>query len=192
MSLCGLLMAGRMMNHGSGDYVTRSEYMMTENKRIISFVFLVASMVLGCIGCKTLKAVNKANPEFANVVFRKNLFRVAFVMALCLIAHHFKRETHSLMRNKNPNFGHHEPEPIDMEDMPTIDEAPKSISEDSEESQDEDLTPEDFDYELLEKNYGRHLEEAEKSVTPDKTERKSKDDNTVTTQDDSNKNVKEE
>jgi len=97
VSFAGLLMAGRNVKYGSGEYITRSEYMITENTRIISFVNLVTSMTVVCIGGKTIKAVNKANPEFADVVFKKNLCRAAFVFALCLIARHFEKETHNLM-----------------------------------------------------------------------------------------------
>jgi len=157
MSLAGLLMAGRFVKYGSGEFITRTEYMITENARIISFVCLVASIVLGRVGCKTIKAVNKANPEFANVVFKKNLFRVALVFVMCLVAHHYKREVHNIM-NQGQRINHHEPQPIDMEVMPSPEdnEIFEPTSEDYEEF--EDLEPEDFEDEIEEQNFGRHLE----------------------------------
>lgn len=149
MSFMGLIMAGRMVRHGSGEFVTRSEYLITEDARIISFIALLGSMVLGCIGCKTIKAVNKANPDFANLVFRKNIFRVAIIFVMCLVAHHFKKDMYNLKNGGNIRPTHERPtQHFEIpEEMPEFDEP---ISEESEQ--------EELDDEMEYQNEGRHLQ----------------------------------
>lgn len=116
MSLYGLIMAGHNVEWMVSRHIqkqhpemadgnmTRTEFHLIDNFRIISFLFLLQSIVLCCIGGKTLRAVSKSNSSFANLVFKKNLYRLAFIFVTSLVIHKFMKDTHNIFEEHMQKF----------------------------------------------------------------------------------------
>lgn len=172
MSLYGMIMAGRNVewmvtrhiNKQHGDQgpdarqspMTRTEFHLIDNFRIISFFFLLKSIALMCIGGKTLYAISKSNSGFTNAVFKKNLFRIAFIVVMSMFSAHFMRDTHNVFNKHMQRYNetpHHQwqPEPMyEEEPMPMVEEEPEMEMEPFELDQDiieEEPLSEDIDTE---------------------------------------------
>lgn len=85
--------------------MTRNEFHIIDNYRIIAFLGLLMSISLCAIGCKTLMSIHKANTGFANKVFKKNLFRLAFFLVTSMAVHHFIKDTTNVVEKHMDKFG---------------------------------------------------------------------------------------
>jgi len=117
--------------------MTRTEFHLIDNVRIISFFVLLKSITLCSIGCKTAKAVKRSNSSFANLVFRKNLGRLAFLFVISMITAHFMKDTRNVFEDHmqkfnekprehqgRPQWRRDQPKPVfqDIEEMPMIED----------------------------------------------------------------------
>lgn len=84
--------------------MTRTEFHLIDNFRIISFFCLLKSIALCCMGGKTLKAVKRSNSGFANLVFKKNLYRLAFIFVMSLFTAHFMKDTRNVFEDHMQKF----------------------------------------------------------------------------------------
>lgn len=68
--------------HGGAesDVISRAEFALVDDFRIIAFMMLAMSAAMARMGCKTLSAVTKGSSGFADLVFKKNLFRIGIVV----------------------------------------------------------------------------------------------------------------
>lgn len=67
-------------NDPDSDVMTRTEFALIDDFRLISCCMLAMSAAMARMGGKTLCAVNKGSSSFADLVFRKNLFRIGLVV----------------------------------------------------------------------------------------------------------------
>ena len=126
MSLYGMVMAGnnvewmvaRHISHLNGSQgpeiiqgkMTRTEFHLIDNFRIISFFCLLKSVAICAIGFKTLFAIKKSTSGFTNLVFKKNLFRIAFIIVISMFTAHFVKDTHNVMTQHVQKYTQQRPE----------------------------------------------------------------------------------
>jgi len=70
-------------------WMSRNEYALIDNFRIMGFFMLWAFIAISITGCRALRAVKKGDSKFSDLVWKKSFFRLAWVGVLCVIIHHF-------------------------------------------------------------------------------------------------------
>ena len=97
--------------------MTRTEYGLIDNFRIMGFLMLSAFMAISISGCRALKAVKKGDSKFSDLVWKKTWKRIGWCALMCVAIHHFGREckhlldVHNELGGQGGHFGrpmHHE------------------------------------------------------------------------------------
>jgi len=161
-------------NEPDTDVMTRTEFALIDDFRIISFFMVTMSCVMACMGKKTLYAVSKNDSSFADLVFRKNLCRTAVVVLTMYGIVSYGRECKALFDSERPkvntdlDLNHlHQPDeifsprpPQPFGDNDDFIEEPE-LQVDPIESEDEEEVPQPQSahahYEVSFKSTGRHL-----------------------------------
>ena len=97
-------------HHGHSDVMTKTEYALIDNFRIMGFLMLSAFIAISVSGCRALKAVRKGDSKFSDLVWKKTWRRIGWVVLMCVAIHHFGRECKHLLDVHNelrgaPQFG---------------------------------------------------------------------------------------
>lgn len=108
----------RQHTNVSPDNMSRVEYLVKENLYTVSCCLFFASVAISLIGRKTLQAVDKANSGFADLVFKKNIFRICFALMMCIFTTYLMIDSIKLIRHANV------PMAIQMEQREQIAEEP--------------------------------------------------------------------
>ena len=96
-------------HHGHhSDVMTRTEFALIDNFRIMGFLMLSAFIAVSVSGCRALRAVRRGDAKFGDLVWRKTWKRIAWVVAMCAVIHHFGRECkHLLHPEEHEGRPHH-------------------------------------------------------------------------------------
>ena len=95
-------------HHPHSDVMTKTEYALIDNFRIMGFLMLSAFIAISVSGCRALKAVRKGDSKFSDLVWRKTLRRIGWVVLMCVAIHHFGKECKHLLdvHNEFRGMGH--------------------------------------------------------------------------------------
>lgn len=78
--------------HPLPDNMTRDEFIVVDVVRTVSFLGVIASIIIACTGKKALYAVWKQKPDFVKKVFKRSLIRFFVVFLLAAYMRHSSQE----------------------------------------------------------------------------------------------------
>jgi hypothetical protein len=84
--------------------ISRDEFAVLDNLRVMSFLAFLACVALLCLGLKTLRALKVQSLEFTTRVFKMNMIRMVVVLFLGVAFHHFANDTRHIIENHHGRF----------------------------------------------------------------------------------------
>lgn len=94
--------------HDFPDVMTRTEFALIDNFRIMAVFMISAFIAISITGCRALRAVKKGDSKFSDLVWKKTLFRIGWVVAMSAVIHHFAKDCKNLLEgNRNEERPEH-------------------------------------------------------------------------------------
>jgi hypothetical protein len=85
--------------------ISRDEFAVMENLRVMAFLALLASCALVRTGYKALRALKTQTAGFTGCVFRMSTFRLAWVLLFALMIHGFGENTRHIIEDHQSRQG---------------------------------------------------------------------------------------
>lgn len=90
------------------EYVSRAEFALVDNLRIIAFLSMLASAFIMGLGKKGLRSTWRLNASKSAKTFKRSMVRTLFLFMLGLIIRHYVKDSIHIVKKHN-GHDHHKP-----------------------------------------------------------------------------------